>query len=93
MSQLLKREDYSADSVFNTLCLYPADQAAVRTSGVAPLNPDSNDTLDYINERSLVKFFRRNGFFASKEDIQAIIRRFDLNYDEVVTREELFKFL
>jgi Ca2+-binding EF-hand superfamily protein len=49
--------------------------------------------MEYINERSLVKFFRRNGFFASKEDIQAIIRRFDLNYDEVVTKEELFKFL
>jgi Ca2+-binding EF-hand superfamily protein len=49
--------------------------------------------MEYINERSLVKFFRRNGFFASKDDIQAIIRRFDLNYDEVVTKEELFKFL
>ncbi len=49
-------------------------------------------TADYISARSLFKFFRRNGFFASKEDIQSIIHRLDLNYDEVVTKEELSKF-
>ena len=50
-------------------------------------------TSDYINSRSLFKFFRRNGFFASKEDIQAIIHRLDLNYDEVITKDELSKFI
>ena len=39
------------------------------------------------------RFFRRNGFFASKEEVSAIIRRLDLNYDEVVTKDELSKYI
>jgi len=49
--------------------------------------------IEYISERSLSRFFRRNGFFASKEEIRAIIKRLDLNYDEVITRDELAKFI
>lgn len=41
----------------------------------------------------MTKFFRRNGFFASKEEISAIIRRLDLNYDTVVTKDELAKYI
>jgi hypothetical protein len=44
---------------------------------------------EFITCRSLSKFFGRNGFFASPEDIRAIVRRLDLNYDGVITREEL----
>ncbi len=39
------------------------------------------------------RFFRRNGFFASKEEVSAIVRRLDLNYDEVVTKDELSKYI
>ncbi len=39
------------------------------------------------------KFFRRNGFFASKEEVAAIVRRLDLNYDSVVTKDELAKYI
>lgn len=90
MYQLVKRDDYSTEAVFNTLCLYPVDPV-IKTSGQAQL--DESVTTDYISERSLFKFFRRNGFFASKEDIQSIVNRLDLNYDEVITREELSKFV
>jgi hypothetical protein len=41
----------------------------------------------------MAKFFRRNGFFASKEEVGAIIRRLDLNYDQVVTNDELAKYI
>jgi hypothetical protein len=90
MVSMMKREDYSVDALFNTLCLYPNDPV-IMTSGQVPLA--ANMTSDYINSRSLFKFFRRNGFFASKEDISAIIHRLDLNYDEVITKDELSKFI
>jgi hypothetical protein len=41
----------------------------------------------------MARFFRRNGFYASKEEVGAIVRRLDLNYDQVVTKEELAKYI
>ena len=41
----------------------------------------------------MARFFRRNGFYASKEEVGAIVRRLDLNYDQVVTKEELSKYI
>ena len=37
-------------------------------------------------------FFKKNGFYASNEDIFAIVRRLDLNYDRIISKEELVKF-
>ena len=48
---------------------------------------------DFFDSRSLVRFFRRNGFYSSPEEVGAIVRRLDLNYDEVITKEELAKFI
>jgi hypothetical protein len=75
IASLVKRQDFSVDAVFSTLC----------SSGT------SDD--ETINFRSLSKFFRRNGFYASAEDIAAIVRRFDLNYDTHVSKDELGKYL
>jgi hypothetical protein len=48
---------------------------------------------EFFDCRSLVRFFRRNGFYSSPEEVGAIVRRLDLNYDEVITKEELAKFI
>lgn len=77
-ASLVKRQDFSVDAVFNTLCNYSS-------SGV--------DEETVITFKSLAKFFRRNGFYASAEDVGAIIRRMDLNYDGQICRDELGKFL
>lgn len=78
MASVLKRDDFSLESAFRTLSA-------------------SSDTWQegdlYISTRSLARFFRRNGFYASQEDIDAIVRRLDLNYDGVITMDELGSYL
>lgn len=75
-ASLVKRQDFSIDAVFNTLCNY-----------------GTGDEDAAITFKSLAKFFRRNGFYASAEDVSAIVRRMDLNYDNQICKEELGKFL
>ena len=77
-ASLVKRQDFSIDAVFNTLCNYGT-------------NGEYEETV--ITFKSLAKFFRRNGFYASAEDVSSIIRRMDLNYDNQISRDELGKFL
>ena len=84
------REDFSIDGVFNTLCSYPGE-APGQTKKYLLRSTDY--TEEYISMKSMIRFFKRNGFYANVEDVQAIIRRLDLNYDEVITREELAKFI
>lgn len=80
---MLKREDFTIDAVFNCLCAFPGDNTHILDENI----------FEYISERSLIRFFRRNGFFASAGELQAIIKRLDLNYDGVITKEELSRFL
>lgn len=40
----------------------------------------------------LKNFFKRNGFYATQDDIIAMIKRFDLNYDDAVSMEELARY-
>lgn len=73
LASLVRREDFSAEALFNTM---------------------ASDNCDgFINVKSLTKFFRKGGFYASSDDVQAIVRRLDLNYDGVITREELAKYI
>lgn len=37
-------------------------------------------------------FFKRNGFYATQDDLASLIKRFDLNYDEIVSMEELARY-
>jgi hypothetical protein len=39
----------------------------------------------------LKKFFSRNGFYATTQDIFCIIKRLDIDYDETLTFEEFVK--
>lgn len=87
LASLLKREDFSINSVFNSLCAFTGDKTTI----LDDYNESNN--FEYISERSLIRFFRRNGFFASAGVLQAIIKRLDLNYDGVITKEELSRFL
>jgi hypothetical protein len=77
-ASLVKRQDFSVDAVFNTLCNFSSSGECEESA---------------ITFKSLAKFFRRNGFYASAEDVSAIIRRMDLNYDNQICRDELGKFL
>lgn len=86
LASLLKREDFTINSVFNSLCAFPGDNTTI-------LDDSESNVFEYISERSLTRFFRRNGFFASAGELQAIIKRLDLNYDGVITKEELSRFL
>lgn len=45
----------------------------------------------FIDYQGLNYFFKRNGFYATEEDILAIIKRIDLNYDDALSLDELSK--
>ena len=84
LQSLLRREDFTLEATFNSLCSF---------TSISEYSDSSNQAPEYISERSMSRFFRRNGFFASKEEVSAIVRRLDLNYDEVVTKDELSKYI
>ena len=52
-----------------------------------------NKNQEFVTLGSLKWFFNRNGFYATTKDLQAILKRLDLNYDDAVTEDELAKFL
>ena len=43
----------------------------------------------FIDLPGLNYFFKRNGFYATDDDLNAIIKRIDLNYDDALSLEEL----
>jgi len=47
----------------------------------------------FVNLLGLKTFFKRNGFYATQDDMIAIIKRLDLNYDEAISMEELSRCL
>jgi hypothetical protein len=47
-----------------------------------------NFRADFIDQSGLSYFFKRNGFYSTPEDLNAILKRIDLNYDDALSIEE-----
>lgn len=89
---MLRREDFTLEAVFNTLCIFSNNPDKSIHPDITGTSLKEHINVEYVSERSLSRFFRRNGFFASKNEISALIHRLDLNYDEAITREEINKY-
>ena len=48
--------------------------------------------LNVVTNKSLTKFFKRNGFFATPEDVENIISRLDVNYEGVLGFDQVAKY-
>lgn len=48
--------------------------------------------LNVVTNKSMTKFFKRNGFFATEEDVQNIIQRLDVNYESVLGFDQVAKY-
>ena len=49
--------------------------------------------FEYVDLAGLKYFFKRNGFYASEDDLIGVIKRIDLNYDDAISFDELGKCL
>ncbi|CDW78935.1 ef hand family protein [Stylonychia lemnae] len=78
VKMLMKRDDFDMKSTINSL---------IRKGQFY-----SDDMPCYIDQSGLRYFFKRNGFYATSDDLNSLIKRFDLNYDDIISMEELARY-
>eukprot|EP00347_Sterkiella_histriomuscorum_P019813 403340201 len=81
VKMLLSRDDFDMESTMNSLV-----KQNLQTSSKAPIP-------GFVDIKGLQQFFKRNGFYATQDDMIAFIKRLDLNYDDAISANELARYL